>query len=666
MGLAQALHPDDRGETEQRWKEALSTGGSYEAEYRIRRADGAYHWFIGRGRPQFDDQGQVVRWFGTCTDIEDRKQSEEALRDQTEFLQVTLRSIGDAVVVTDDKGVVSFLNPVARELCGWDDSALGEPLETVFRIVNEQTRDAAENPVDKVLREGRIVGLANHTVLVARDGTERPIDDSAAPILDGSGAIRGAVLVFRDVSDQKAAERALREANDRLNLAVEAGNIGTWDLNPVTNELSWSDRTRAAFGLSPGAPIDFERNIRGIHPDDRERVLEVIRRLLSPENGGHYAVDFRTIGLEDGVERRVEARGRAFFDREGVARRFIGTVVDITERKRTERALAERNRLAEFEANVGLVLTELGELPEILRGCCEAMVRHLDAAFARIWTLDESGTMLELASSAGCYTHLDGPHARVPLGRFKIGRIAKTREPHLTNEVQSDPRVGDRDWARREGMVAFAGYPLEIEGRLLGVMALFARRPLSSETLGSMATAAKGVSLGIERKRIEVERAVLLEREQEARKIAEASRNEAEAAGQAKDRFLAMLSHELRTPINPVLLTRLGHAQRPIHPRGDAAHLADDPRQPRPRSPADRRPARRHAGRPGQDDLRLGGRRRPPSGREDPGDRPERRPRQAARPGRPPGGVADVRPGRPGPAHASLLEPAPERNQVHR
>ena len=248
-----------------------------------------------------------------------------------------------------------------------------------------------------------------------------------------------------------------------------------------------------------------------------------------------------------------------------MARRFIGTVVNITERKEAERALAERNRLAEFEANVGLALTELRDLPEILQGCCGAMVRFLDAAFARIWTLDESGTVLVLTASAGCYTHLDGPHARVPVGRFKIGRMAQTREPHLTNEVQHDPIVSDPDWAR-EGMVAFAGYPLEVEGRLLGVMALFARRPLSDATLGSMATAAKGVSLGIERMRIEAERAILLEREQEARKIAEANRAEVEAAGQAKDRFLAMLSHELRTPINPVLLTASAMLDDPTTP----------------------------------------------------------------------------------------------------
>ncbi|HEX5709359.1 MAG TPA: GAF domain-containing protein, partial [Pyrinomonadaceae bacterium] len=131
----------------------------------------------------------------------------------------------------------------------------------------------------------------------------------------------------------------------------------------------------------------------------------------------------------------------------------------------------------------------------------EALVTHLDAAFARVWTLDEGSSVLELQASAGMYTHLDGPHSRVPVGRFKIGLIAEERRPHLTNSVVGDPRVGDQEWAEREGMVAFAGYPLIVEDRLVGVMALFARHSLTERALEAMAAVANVVALGIERKR---------------------------------------------------------------------------------------------------------------------------------------------------------------------
>lgn len=148
-------------------------------------------------------------------------------------------------------------------------------------------------------------------------------------------------------------------------------------------------------------------------------------------------------------------------------------------------------------------LTTGDTLRGTLQQCCEAMVGRLDAAFARIWTLETGSSVLELQASAGMYTHIDGPHSRVPVGALKIGLVASEREPHLTNEVRTDPRVGDREWAVREGMVAFAGYPLIVEDRLVGVMAMFARRPLGEVTLRALAAVADSIALGIDRKRAE-------------------------------------------------------------------------------------------------------------------------------------------------------------------
>ena len=124
-----------------------------------------------------------------------------------ELLRVTFTSMGDAVITTDSEGRVTSLNQVAGALTGWtQDEAAGRPLEEVFRIVNEHTRQPVENPVKKVLAEGQIVGLANHTMLIARDGKERPIDDSAAPIRDAEGKLRGVVLIFRDITERRKAE----------------------------------------------------------------------------------------------------------------------------------------------------------------------------------------------------------------------------------------------------------------------------------------------------------------------------------------------------------------------------------------------------------------------------------------------------------------------------
>src|SRR2546428_250097 len=173
------------------------------------------------------------------------------------------------------------------------------------------------------------------------------------------------------------------------------------------------------------------------------------------------------------------------------------------ERRRAQTALLERARLAELTSEVGSALTQGEGLRETLQLCVEALVRHLDVAFARIWTLDEGTSILELQASAGMYTHIDGPHSRVPLGAYKIGVIAQERRPHLTNQVVGDPQVQDQEWARREGMVAFAGYPLVVQERVLGVMAMFARHPLSEFVPKALASVASAVAVGVERKRAE-------------------------------------------------------------------------------------------------------------------------------------------------------------------
>ena len=172
-------------------------------------------------------------------DITERKRAEEELRQQREWYQVTLSSIGDAVITTDTQGKVTFLNPVAEMMTGWKtDEASGQPLEKVFSIINEETRQPAKNPVDKVLREGIVVGLANHTALIARDGAERSIEDSAAPIRDATGNISGAVMVFHDVTERRRVEKALKDADKKKDefLATLAHELRN-PLVPIRNGL---------------------------------------------------------------------------------------------------------------------------------------------------------------------------------------------------------------------------------------------------------------------------------------------------------------------------------------------------------------------------------------------------------------------------------------------
>lgn len=182
-----------------------------------------------------------------------------------------------------------------------------------------------------------------------------------------------------------------------------------------------------------------------------------------------------------------------------------GTFVNISKRKGAEAAMAERHRLSTLLADVGIALTGTESLQQGLQQCAEILVRDIDAAFARVWVVNEKEDVLELQASAGLYTHIDGGHARVPIGEHKIGRIAESGEPHLSNTVTEDPWLRDPDWARREGLVAFAGYPLKVGDRVLGVAAAFARRPMTEATLQAFASVSHNIAQFLERKRAEAE-----------------------------------------------------------------------------------------------------------------------------------------------------------------
>ena len=291
---------------------------------------------------------------------------------------------------------------------------------------------------------------------------------------------------------------ATLEALNRVFLDSALDCIITMDAAGRVREFN--PASERVFGFTRAEAIGQELAELIIPPRSRERHRQGLAHYLKTGEGPLLGKLIEIEALRrDGAEILVQL-GITALEIDG-APIFTAYLRDITERRRAEEEIRHRAQLSALSAAVGLALTNADSLAHALQQCAEALVMHLGAAFARIWTLNEREGVLELRASAGLYTHLNGPHGKVPLGQFKIGRIAQKCAPHLTNTVIGDPEVNDQEWARREGMVAFAGHPLMVEGRVVGVMGLFARHALSDAVIAALASVADHIALGIERHR---------------------------------------------------------------------------------------------------------------------------------------------------------------------
>src|SRR5919202_2035138 len=246
-------------------------------------------------------------------------------------------------------------------------------------------------------------------------------------------------------------------------LAASRGAIVITDPNEPDNPIVYAN---PAFERITGYSIEeaVGKNCRFLQGEDRDQpALEELRAAIREERECRVVLHNYK---KDGTLFWNELSISPVHDEQGNLANVVGVLDDVTERKRMEEALKSQERQVALRADVAAALSSGDTLGGVLRRCAEAMVRHLNAAFARVWTLNEEEDVLELQASAGIYTHLDGSHSRVPVGKLKIGLIAQERLPHLSNTVTSDPHVSDKKWARRAGMVALSGHPLIVEDRL--------------------------------------------------------------------------------------------------------------------------------------------------------------------------------------------------------
>ena len=508
---------------------------------------------------QFDVHGEVSELMESNVDITGRKQMEDTLRESEHRWATTLSSIGDAVIVSDTSGHITFMNAVAEALTGWTrQEAMARPAQEVFHIVNELTREPVEAPIAKVLATGMTQGLANHTSLVRRDGSDLPIDDSGSPVRDEDGRLLGAVLVFRDITERRKVERSLRQNRDQLDAILQSVADGITAQRPDGRMLYANDAAARQIGyasvqeLLDAPPADLLARFEIYDKAGQRLDAQQLPGRIALRTGRSAEATVRYLIRASGEERWSIDKAVPIFDEEGRPEMAVSIVQDITDRVRADQALRGALTLTqELYATsnaIGLADTPEGLLRVLvdtryLKGTTDALITIYDHPWTAGSAIPESVDIL------AAYTRPDLPQARFPVAgahlpapRMLIDELQLRTRPWLVGDVTREPRINpaERAGLAAYGICALAVFPLIANGVNFGVIAFYFDRAqtLSSEDM-------RHVQGLVDQVAVATANQLALKQEQNARR-------EAERANELRLRFLGMISHELRTPLTSI------------------------------------------------------------------------------------------------------------------
>lgn len=466
------------------------------------------------------------------------RESELRLREQAQMLDMA------PILARSPRDRIIFWSAGAERLYGYTkDEAIGQ---TAHLLLNTQFPEPLESIQAKLQREGSWRGELVHR---RRDGKQIVVASEWVLHLEDQKKVRAILEVNTDITPRKEAEKLLRES--------ERFNRGVLESSPDSIAVLNLD-ARLVF-LSP----------RGQQMMDMARFDDFVNTywpgLWAPES--RHEVEDAVRDATQGKVARVQgccptAKGNAkwwevsvspIMGDHGQPERLLAIGRDITEQRTRMNLQAQLARLANFRADTVTSLSQDADLQPVLQQVCEMFVRHLDMAFARIWTLNEAAETLELQASAGLYRHINGDHARIKVGCLKIGRIAQSRHPHLTNDIPNDDEISNPEWAKRENMIGFAGYPLIVGERLVGVVAMFSHKPIPDLFLGEISFAAESIAAFVHRKMADqalrcAQAELTRYTEGLERTVDERTANLRDTIGELET-FSYSVSHDLRTPL---------------------------------------------------------------------------------------------------------------------
>lgn len=381
-----AVHPDDIDRMIVAAQTSLRTGGDFSEEYRLVQTDGSVRWIYTRGHSFLGSDGKPERNMGVIIDITERKAVEAALEAARVDVDLAAQAAGMGRWDHNPSKGLRYWDPRARAIFGIPPDA--PPLTSIF----EKTVHPGDLPAVRAAVAAAVdpdgSGMMNLEYRIIRqNGAVRWVEVFGRAFFEGRDCVRF-VGVVSDVTERREAIDRLLRQEETLRLAIDAADVGTWDLNIETGDLIWSERLYAMFGLQHGEALDIASSLDYVHPSDRPRVEDAVAQAIDPAIRADYAVEFRVIGRDDHVERWLSAKGKVFFGPDGKPQRFVGALVNVTDRKRAElhlRLLVNemnhrvKNSLATIQAIAAQSFTDSHSLPQAKEAFADRLVALAEA-----------------------------------------------------------------------------------------------------------------------------------------------------------------------------------------------------------------------------------------------------------------------------------------------